>query len=125
MRAAITVILTAFVVTVSASAGPTTQCFFNSQFENWKAANPRTIYISVRPNRIYRLDLTAACPLLLGVDPRLLTVSRTISVCTPTDWDIRVSEGAHGPSEPCIVKAMSELSPAQVAALPLKDKPAF
>ena len=65
----------------------------------------------------FRCDSTGA-PLI----HHIFTEFRT-QYCSPLDWDLRVSEGIGSPSEPCIVKTMTELSPAEVAALPPKAKP--
>lgn len=100
------------------------QCFFVSQFENWRAPDKRTINIRVQGNHYFRLDLGNECYPLRSGSARLITTFRgTNTVCSPLDWDLRVSEGIGSPSEPCIVKAMTELSPAEIAALPPKAKP--
>ena len=100
------------------------QCFMVSQFENWRAPDRRTINIRVRGNHYFRLDLGYECFPLRSPGARLITTFRgSNTVCSPLDWDLRVSEGIGSPSEPCIVKTMTELSPAEVAALPPKAKP--
>lgn len=100
------------------------QCFFVTQFENWRAPDRRTINIRVGGNHYYRLDLGYECFPLQSPGARLITTFRgSNTVCSPLDWDLRVSAGIGSPSEPCIVKTMTELSPAEVAALPPKAKP--
>ena len=100
------------------------QCFFVNQFENWRAPDSRTINIRVRGSHYFRLGLGYECYPLRGPGARLITTFRgSNTICSPLDWDLRVSEGIGSPSEPCIVKTMTELSPAEVAALPSKDKP--
>ena len=100
------------------------QCFTANQFENWRAADARTIYIRVRGNHYYRLDLGGECSELLAPEPRLLTTFRGSNlICSALDWDLKVSAGLNGTVEPCIVKMMTMLSPAEVAALPKKTKP--
>jgi hypothetical protein len=99
-------------------------CFFIRNFENWKAADARTIYIRVNFSRYYRLDLASECPALLRMDPRLITVWRGSDVvCDALDWDLKVSNGAHGIAEPCIVKTMTALTGAEAAAIPKAFKP--
>lgn len=105
-------------------AARTNSCFFVSQFENWRAADTRNINIRVAGNHYYRLGLGNECFPLRSVTARLITTFRgSNTVCSPLDWDLHVSEAIGSPAERCIVKTMTELSPAEVAALPKKAKP--
>ena len=100
------------------------QCFFVNQFENWRAPDTRTINIRVQGNHYFRLGLGNECYPLRSGSARLITTFRgSNTVCSPLDWDLQVSEGIGSPSEPCLIKTMTELSPAEVAALPPKAKP--
>ena len=45
----------------AAPASPGNQCFFTTQFENWRAADAKTIYIRVRGNHFYRLGMGGEC----------------------------------------------------------------
>ena len=93
-------------------------------FENWRAPDRRTINIRVQGNHYFRLGLGYECFPLQSPGARLITTFRgSNTVCSPLDWDLRVSEGIGSPSEPCIVKTMTELLPDEVAALPPKAKP--
>jgi hypothetical protein len=102
-------------------------CFLSSQFENWKAPDDKTIIIRVNMNRYYRLDLSAACPELRWPSVHLVTkVTGSDWICSANDWDLQVSEneiGSPGVTMACIVKSMTALSPAEVAAIPPKYKP--
>ncbi len=99
-------------------------CFFISQFENWRALNPKTIYIRVGRIRYFRLDLSSQCRSLTWPGASLVTKFRgSGSVCTALDWDIKVVSGPHGIPVPCIVNTMTELTPAEAAAIPKKFKP--
>jgi len=113
--------------TVSAqppAPAPRNTCFYPTQFENWKAPDPRTIFIRVNLNRYFRLDLSGECATLTWPDSHLIThVRGSDTICSAVDWDLKVSQGVDGIPEPCIVKTMTELSPAQVAAIPAKFKP--
>jgi Family of unknown function (DUF6491) len=100
------------------------QCFMVNQFQNWRAPDAKTIFIRVRGNHIYRLDLAGRCTTLLSPGARLITVFRgTSTVCSALDWDLRVSSGIHGIAEPCLVKTMTELTPTEIKALPKKAMP--
>jgi hypothetical protein len=101
---------------------PQNSCFFVTQFRGWKAADPQTMYIKADPNLYYRLDLVGQCPDLLRPDAHLVTVHRSSTVCSALDWDLKVGTTT-GPAVPCIVKKMTQLTPAEVAQLPPKIKP--
>ena len=115
------------VVTVPAaaqSAKPAGQCFNTTEMGNWRAADASTLYIRVHLNKIYRLDLRGRCSLLTSPGARLITTFRGSNlVCTPLDWDLKVSAGIGSNVEPCIVKAMTPLSPEEIKALPTKFTP--
>ena len=103
---------------------PARECFSVTEFGNWRAGDARTIYISVRPNKYFRLDLKSQCPLLLAPGARLLTTFLGPDlICSGLDWDLRVSGGIGSIDEPCIVGAMTKLTPAEAAALPKAMKP--
>ena len=105
-------------------ARPAGQCFATTEMGSWRAADASTLYIRVHMNKIYRLDLNGRCSLLTAPGARLITTFRgSNTICSPLDWDLRVSEGIGSPSEPCIVKAMTPLTPEEIAALPPKAKP--
>jgi hypothetical protein len=100
------------------------QCFFPNQWEGWKATpDAKTIILRVRVNTLYRLDLTEACPELRVPGAHLVTQLRGSELyCSPLDFDLRVAEPS-GPAVPCIVRGMSQLSPAEAAALPRDLRP--
>jgi hypothetical protein len=100
-------------------------CFYINQFEGWKAPDNRTIFIRVNTNRYYRLDLASSCATLTYPDAFLITKTRgPDTVCSAIDWDLRVGQSMpRGFATPCIVKAMSRMTPDEVAAIPKKFKP--
>ncbi len=112
---------------VAADAQPSTpsSCFYMRDFPTWKAPDAKTIYIRVNVTRFYRLDLAGPCTSLTWPNSHLITKTRgTDSVCRPIDWDLAVSNSTgRGMGEHCIVKAMTPLSDAEVAAIPPKFKP--
>jgi hypothetical protein len=98
-------------------------CFRPDAFQSWKAPNDTTIYIRLDHHRYYRLTLAARCPEVLQPDSHLVTrFDGANMVCDALDWNIRVI-GALGFSQPCIVKAMTPLSPAEVTAIPKELRP--
>jgi hypothetical protein len=99
-------------------------CFLRDQFEDWRSPDPGTIYIRVMPGRYYRLDVAGQCSRLKSPQSHLIANSRgKATICSPLDWDIRVSEPNGGGEQQCIVRAMTRLDPAQVAAIPQRFKP--
>ena len=100
------------------------RCFSASEFENWRAADAKTLFIRVRPQRIFRLDLAGECSLATWPDAHLITkFSGSDTICRAVDWDLKVAIPPNGIPEPCIVKAMTELTPEQAAALPKGQRP--
>jgi hypothetical protein len=97
-------------------------CFFVTQWHGWKAADDHTVYINVDSHRIYRLDMSGACPALLDSSAVLISKNQTSSICSAIDWDLRISQG-HGVITGCIVDKMTQLSPDQAAALPRSLRP--
>jgi hypothetical protein len=105
-----------------AAAPAKNACFFSSQFQNWTAADAKTIYIRVNTNAFYRLDMAASCSQLKSIDPHLITkFSGSNTVCSALDWNLSVSDG--NISQACIVKKMTQLTPEEVSAIPKKFKP--
>jgi hypothetical protein len=106
------------------ASGIPNQCFSSREFESWRAGDAKTIYIRVRSRRYYRLDLQNQCPQLLWPDAHLITKFHgSDRICSAIDWNLQVTEAPPSIPTPCIVKKMTELSPAEVAALPIKSKP--
>lgn len=100
------------------------QCFFTSQFENWRAPDARTVNIRVRGNQVYRLGLGSECHALLDPGAYLVTTFRgTNTVCSPLDWDLKVSSGLGTPPLTCFVRTMTRLTQAEAKALTPKERP--
>ena len=107
-----------------AAASAQNHCFYVTQFNNWRAPDERTIFIRVNLHRYYRLDLAQACSTLRWPDSHLImNVHGPDTICTAVDWDLKVSQDMHSIPEPCIVKSMTPLSPAEVSAIPRKFRP--
>jgi len=102
----------------------TNTCFFVTQWDGgWKSPDDHTIYVRVSNSRIFRLDTVSACPELTEPGAMLITLHNTATICRPIDWNLRVSQGRESPAVPCLVKTMTLLTPAQVAALPKSARP--
>ena len=103
---------------------PAPACFRSSQFESWKAPDRKTIYIRTSTQHYYRLDLAAPCYALKTPGAFLVTRIRgSNTICSAIDWDLHVATSWDGIPQACIVKKMTNPSPAEVKALPRKLKP--
>lgn len=99
-------------------------CFYSNQFENWKAADSKTIYIRVGLHRYFRLDLAGPCQSVMAPGAFLITkIHGPDTICSAVDWDLHVATSWNDIPQACIVKSMTELTPAEAAALPKKATP--
>jgi hypothetical protein len=98
-------------------------CFLRRQWTgNWKvASDSRTVYIRVS-NGTYALSLGTATPLLQSAFAVLIDNSSTDSICGPLDLRLVVTDRVSGPI-PLIVRKLTRLTDAEVAALPKKMRP--
>ncbi len=105
----------------AAPVRPRNICFFNRQVSNFTASDEKTLYLKAG-REVYRLDMFGRCmdmdtALDVGLDSR-----PTSSICGPQDVTVVVNSGNLGPQR-CAVKALTRLTPAEVAALPKGDRP--
>jgi hypothetical protein len=108
---------------VSAQDVASNACFRGRDMGEWKSPEPHTMYVSVNPDRTYKLTFNQPCTPLSYADARITTkFSGPDSVCSPIDWDLRVGD-RHGNRQACIVSTMSLMAPAEVAAIPGKYRP--
>lgn len=107
-----------------AAAPAKSECFLSGDWAGWKASDDsKSIYIRVENRRIFRIDFSAACPMLRSPGVFLVTKSRGSPwICHPLDLDLKVSDG-HGMSAPCLPAAITRLSPEQASALPRNLRP--
>ena len=130
MRGVVCVLLTAVLTAPGPAwaaddpAASRSHCFSSDQFQGWRAQNARTIYIRANANRYYRLDLARECPDIVRTQAQLtLDVPGGGLICSAADFTLKASRGFPDVLGPCFVKAMTELSAAEVADLPPKLKP--
>ncbi len=105
------------------SAGGNNNCFRLSMLSNTRPDGDRRIYARVGVNDFYRIDLASRCTSLPYEGNHLVLTPTPGSdlICRPIDLDLKVSEG--GVSEPCFIKSITRLTPAEAAAIPKKAKP--
>jgi hypothetical protein len=122
--ACLTMLMLAAMGIAPAAAQPAGQCFSTTEMGNWRAADAGRLYVRVRMKQIYRLDLKGRCSLLTAPGARLITTFRGSNlICSPLDWDLKVSAGIGSNVEPCIVKTMTQLTPDEIKALPKNVTP--
>ena len=118
-------IILSFGFTVANAQPSKMSCFWVRDWAGWKITpDAKSMYIRVSMNRIYRLDFRGACTAAQFGGSHLVTKSRgSSSICSPLDLDLRVSQGRHGIATPCIVSAITQLTPDEATALPKPLRP--
>jgi hypothetical protein len=106
-----------------AAPKPARACFYLSDWSNWKAPDNKTLYLKVRNRDVYRVDLSHGGGMLTSPGVHLVSVVRgSDQICAPLDLDLRVSDG-FGFAMPIMAKAITKLTPEEIAAIPKKDRP--
>ena len=101
---------------------PAPACFFSSNWDGWRSPDEKTIYFRVNVRDIYKVDLSFGSSLLMWPDSHLISRIRgTNEICQPIDLDLAVAQD--GIRDPLFVKAITKLTPEQIAAIPKKDLP--
>ena len=100
-------------------------CIDSRKLEQWKSPSPNVIFYRVGGNAIFRLDLSTGSNQLKYSDVRLVSNIRGPSfwLCTPQDFQLRVTDSHHTFTEPLIVKSITRLTPDEVAAIPPEYRP--
>jgi opacity protein-like surface antigen len=99
-------------------------CFLSSNWSGWHAPDDKTLYLRVNLHDIYRVDLSSPSPLLTWPDTHLVNVMRGSSyICAPLDLQLSVADNGGGGRDFLFVKAITKLTPEQVAGIPKKDLP--
>ena len=107
-------------------AKPASSCFFTRDIRNHTISGNSTLYLNVLGRSTYRVEMSGACfagatssdPLVIRNPPG------SNQVCRPIDFDVGVHVGGHGGmTTRCIVKSITPMTPAEVAALPKRLRP--
>lgn len=100
------------------------QCFLTSDWEGWKSPSPTVLYLRVRMNEVYRLDLAAPASELDAGDVHLISKVRGSDlICNPVDLDLAVADDHGVLREHLFVKSITKLTPDEVKAIPAKFRP--
>lgn len=99
-------------------------CFLARDWEGWKSPNPSVIYVRVGVSRIFKFDLSASSNQLQEPDMHLVSEIRGSDwICDPLDLQLQLRDDHGAFEEPLFVKAITQLTPDQIAAIPKKDLP--
>lgn len=99
------------------------QCFQLSDWRGWSAPDKNILYMKVRNRDVYRVDLSWGSNQLTWPGNFLISNVRGVdTVCRPLDLDLRVADGS-GFAMPIRAKAITKLTPEEIAALPKKHQP--
>jgi hypothetical protein len=118
----------ALVLPAAASAAPehapTRDCFLSRNWEGWSAPRGDNIlYLRVRPDDIYRVELTAGTRIHRYGSEFLVNQVRGSSwICSALDLDLAISD-YNGFTRPLIATDLRKLTPEEVAAIPHEDMP--
>lgn len=105
-----------------ADSGKSQQCFLGANVDGFNAPDDHTVYLSANVHDIYRLDLMGSCTgLSFRTGIGLERAPGSSWICSPLDATIIYND--HGIHQRCPVTAIHKLTPAEVAALPKKDRP--
>lgn len=107
-----------------AKPAKTDQCFWARNVDSFAAPDDHTVYVRVNSRDVYRMDLMVPCPDVDWNQRVALQSSHGAggSICGPLDVDI-VSHATGIGHQRCPVKALTKLTPEQIAALPKHAKP--
>jgi hypothetical protein len=102
-------------------------CFHTRDILNHTIADDHTLYIRTRSNAIFRADMVGACLAAASSDdPLIIREPPGVPyVCRAVDLDISIGHnlGVGGMATPCIVDRLTQLTPAEIAALPPGVRP--
>ena len=108
----------------SADTASHSACFLTTNWDGWKSPDPSTILVRVQMHRVFRLELAHPSTQLNDPSVHLLNQVRGSAwICAPIDLDLSVVDDRGRMREPLFVKGMSELTPAEVKAIPAKYRP--
>jgi hypothetical protein len=106
---------------------PGSGCFYSRDIVSHEIADDHTMLIRLRSNRVFRLEMVGSCLAAVNRDdPIVIREPPGIPyICRAVDFDISIARnaGLGGIPTPCIVNTLTELTPAQVAALPRNVRP--
>ena len=118
----------AFALANAAAAAPASNgaksCFYSRELQSWSEAGDNTVNLRVGINDFYQLKLIGACPDLKFAETVGLETHGGNFICSGLDVTLIVPrEVTHTVPDRCMGTSLRKLTPAEVAALPPKQKP--
>ena len=101
----------------------TRNCFPARQWQDWRGSDPKTILVRVFNHDVWRIDLEDGSNLVTDDTSHLIShLVDSDWVCGPSDLSqLEISNS--GVTLPLFVKAITKLTPDQIAAIRPKDRP--
>jgi hypothetical protein len=99
-------------------------CFASNSWDGWSAPGDGDfLYLRVGLHDVYRVDLTPGTRVRKDADNFLVSQIRGSNwICSHLDLDLSLSDH-NGFRQPLIARSLRKLTPAEVAAIPPKDRP--
>lgn len=101
---------------------PQRQCFFTNQIRSTQPVGDRQVNVLVNVRDVYRIDLADRCEGLRSPQ-RILSLTSTGGSNICNGADTRLAVITNGFRQECFVDRVTRLTPAEVAALPKRDRP--
>ena len=97
-------------------------CFYVHDITNFVSNDDKTLYFSVINRAIYRLDMVNSCPeLSFRQSINLNSTPSGSSVCSAIQLSLSFRD--EGIRNQCLIRDLHQLTPAEVAVLPKRDRP--
>ena len=126
LGAAVTLSLGACVGTTAPPPGAMASgdCFSSTQWNGWSSPSDDVIYLKVRTNDVYRVDMVPGSGRHLESGGRFIISEAHGSgrICTANDLDLAMADSL-GFRTPLFPRTLRRLTPEEVAALPPGDRP--
>jgi hypothetical protein len=120
----ISAVATATAVAAAPERSSPKACFASNSWDGWSApGDGDVLYLRVQARDVYRVDLAPGSHASKGADRFLVNRIRGSNwICSPLDLNLTLSDH-QGFREPLIARSLRKLTPAEVAAIPPKDRP--
>lgn len=122
--AALTLAATAAWADKAPDAHNRNNCFLSNNWQGWSASKDGdTLYLRININEIYKVGLTPGSRAHKYPGAFLVNRVRGSSwICSPVDLDLTLSDDV-GMRQPLIARSLRKLTPAEIAAIPRKERP--
>ena len=113
-----------FAAAAPAAGNGTKSCFYSRELQSWSEAGENTVNLRIGVNDFYQLKLLGSCPDLKFAETIGLETHGGNFICSGLDVTLIVPrEVTHTVPDRCMGTSLRKLTPAEVAAIPPKQKP--